>query len=76
MTDWDAWRRELGVRIGSARVNRGLTQSALATAVTKLGAPLARQGIAETEAGRRKLPVHELAAIAQALNLPVTGFLP
>ena len=62
---------EVGRRIRTARVGRGVTQDALAERVG-----LTRTSITNVEAGKQKLPLHTLFEIAAALQVEVRELLP
>lgn len=63
--------RQVGERVTRHRINKGIGQQDLATAVG-----LARSSIANLEAGRQRVPIHVLASIAAALGLAVADLLP
>lgn len=57
-------------RIRKARDVKGLTQGALADAVTQLGHPMHQSAIAKIEAGQRKITLDDLLVLAVALDVP------
>lgn len=63
--------REIGRRIQCERKELGFNQIELAQEIG-----LTRTSIANIEAGRQRLPIHVLYAIAEALGAPVTCLLP
>jgi transcriptional regulator with XRE-family HTH domain len=60
------WALELGARIKTLRIARGLTQRVLADRVG-----LERTSITNIEAGRQHMPTNRLHAIGQALGCAV-----
>jgi len=60
----------IGTNITTARRNRNLTQTDVATAVG-----LTRASITNLEAGRQRAPLHVTIAIAQALGLDLADLL-
>jgi transcriptional regulator with XRE-family HTH domain len=62
---------EVGSRIRRARKACSLTQEALASRVS-----LTRTSITNIEQGRQKFPLHMLAELADALNVPPASLLP
>lgn len=62
--------QELGQRVADARIEAGLTQAELATAID-----LDRTAVAKIEAGTRRVSAIELARIASALGRPINWFL-
>jgi transcriptional regulator with XRE-family HTH domain len=62
-------QRQLGQRVADARIESGLTQADLATAVG-----LDRTAIAKVEAGARKISAVELARLAEVLGRPLEWF--
>jgi DNA-binding XRE family transcriptional regulator len=63
--------REIGFRIARARDHAGLTQQALANSVG-----LGRTSIVNIEAGRQRVMVHHLAAVARTLGVRLASLLP
>lgn len=61
----DALYEALGRRVTRARLRRGLTQAELGTAVG-----LVRSSIANIEAGRQRMQIHVLLAMAAVLGCP------
>lgn len=62
---------ELGSRIRLRRRDAGLTQTELGEA-----AHLTRASVANIEAGRQKVLIHHLVALADVLNIDITTLLP
>jgi Zn-dependent peptidase ImmA (M78 family)/DNA-binding XRE family transcriptional regulator len=62
-------QRQLGQRVADARIESGLTQADLATAVG-----LDRTAVAKVEAGARKISAVELARLAEVLGRPLEWF--
>jgi transcriptional regulator with XRE-family HTH domain len=62
-------QRRLGQRVADARIEAGLTQADLATAVG-----LDRTAVAKVEAGARKVSAVELARLAEVLGRPLEWF--
>ena len=63
--------REIGLRIAHARGRAGTTQQHLANAVG-----LTRTSVANIEAGRQRVMVHQLVAMASALGVRVCNIIP
>ncbi len=63
--------REIGRRVGAAREASDLTQERLAA---KVG--LSRTSIVNLEAGRQRVPIHQLYRIADALGCHPADLLP
>ena len=63
--------REIGARIRAARLQRGLTQAALAA---KIGH--ARLSVNAMETARQRVQVHTLYEIARWLDVPIAALLP
>lgn len=63
--------KELGKRVGTARDKANLTQERLAVRVG-----LSRTSIVNIEAGRQRVPLHQLYRIADALDLEPADLLP
>ncbi|MET7499564.1 helix-turn-helix domain-containing protein [Streptomyces microflavus] len=70
-TQNDRFYVTVGDRIRGARIAARLTQADLAS---RLG--LVRSSIANIEAGRQRVPLHTLVAIATALAVEVTELIP
>jgi DNA-binding XRE family transcriptional regulator len=66
-----AYYRRLGATLAERRLELLLTQLELAKAVH-----LSRASVANIEAGRQKLLIHQLADFAKALKLDAGGLLP
>lgn len=62
---------EVGTRIGQVRREGEWTQEALSEAVG-----ISQNMVARIEAGYRRVPLHTLAAIAEALEVPLVELLP
>ncbi|BBX39605.1 helix-turn-helix domain-containing protein [Mycobacterium simiae] len=62
---WELRRREVGERIRALRIERGLTQEALA-----LRSGVTRNVLIDVELGRRGLLYERLFDIAEALHVP------
>lgn len=60
----DRFYTDLGRRLQRARTGTGITQQALAKV-----AGLTRSSVANVEAGRQRVPIHVLAAMADALQV-------
>jgi transcriptional regulator with XRE-family HTH domain len=67
---WQRHRHAVGARIRSARIERGLTQEALA-----LESGVSRNVLIDVEQGRRGLLFERLYDIADALGVPVGSLL-
>jgi transcriptional regulator with XRE-family HTH domain len=67
----DGLYSEIGRRIKAEREALGFTQIDLAQEIG-----LTRTSLTNIEAGRQRLPIHVLYAIASALALPVSDLLP
>lgn len=63
--------KDIGSRIRAARLERGLSQAALAE-----GVGLARTSITNVERGRQRIQVHTLIDIASALDADPRSLLP
>lgn len=62
---------ELGRRVRKARSEAGISQSALAAALS-----LTRASVANLEAGRQRIQVHTLVSVAEALSVKAQELLP
>jgi transcriptional regulator with XRE-family HTH domain len=71
MVDQESFYAEVGKRISKVRLQRRLTQEALADAVA-----LTRTSITNIERGRQKLPLYTLAVIAATLDVDFSALLP
>lgn len=71
MADYQAFYAEVGRRIRQAREKRGLSQEALASAVS-----LTRTSVTNIEKGRQKFLVHTLVDLARSLRVEPTTLLP
>jgi DNA-binding XRE family transcriptional regulator len=65
VAQWEEWRRQVGQRIRALRLERGLTQEALA-----LESGVTRNVLIDVEHGRRGLLYERLIDIATALEVP------
>jgi DNA-binding XRE family transcriptional regulator len=68
---WERRRRAVGQRIRTLRVDRSLTQEALA-----LRSGVTRNVLIDVEHGRRSLLFERLFDLAEALEVPVAQLLP
>ena len=68
--------RQFGVNVKTVRTSIGLTQAQLAEAVGDLGVRLTHVMIAKIEGGTRPTTVPELAALAEALRVPLSRLVP
>ena len=68
--------KRVGARVKAVREARGWTQEALASALTQAGHPISMVGVAKTESATRPVTIEDLAALAQALEVPITYLLP
>ncbi|MCT1985584.1 helix-turn-helix domain-containing protein [Dermacoccus abyssi] len=68
--------RQFGVNLKTVRTSIGLTQAQLAEAVGDLGVRLTHVMIAKIEGGTRPTTVPELAALAEALRVPLSRLVP
>lgn len=66
--------RAIGQRIRNVREAQGLSQQAVADALTAKGHKFSRLMVTNTEAASRPITVEDLAALAVVLNVPVTYF--
>lgn len=71
LTREEALYREIGWRIRKERDELGFSQADLAQEIG-----LTRTSIVNIEAGRQRLPIHMLYAVAHALGVPATCLLP
>ncbi len=71
MVDQESFYAEVGKRISKIRLQRRLTQEALAESVK-----LTRTSITNIERGRQKLPLYTLALIAESLEVEYSELLP
>jgi transcriptional regulator with XRE-family HTH domain len=71
MVDQKSFYEEVGKRISKIRLQRQLTQEALAVSVK-----LTRTSITNVERGRQKLPLYTLALIAESLRVECSELLP
>jgi transcriptional regulator with XRE-family HTH domain len=67
---WQRWRRVVGGNIRDLRIDRGMTQEALA-----LRSGVSRNVLIDVETGRRGLLYERLFDIADALEVPVVDLL-
>jgi transcriptional regulator with XRE-family HTH domain len=63
--------RLLGARIRTRRQKLGITQEALAGRIRRT-----RTSVSNLEAGRQKLPLHQLLLVARALDTDIRDLLP
>ena len=68
--------RQFGVNVKTARTSMGLTQAQLAEAVGDLGVRLTHVMVAKIEGGTRPTTVPELAALGEALRVPLSRLVP
>src|SRR5690242_8174997 len=68
--------RQIGEHIRQLRVEKGMSQTALAQAMTDFGYPMQQQTILKIEKGSRALKLAEAIAMAGALNQTVTAMVP
>ncbi|WP_094602869.1 hypothetical protein SPSIL_009800 [Sporomusa silvacetica DSM 10669] len=66
---------EIGARIQSARVTRGLNQVQLSDKLKEQGLHISRETISKIESGDRPLSAMELPVFATVLSVPVTELL-
>jgi transcriptional regulator with XRE-family HTH domain len=68
---WDPLYQEIGIRIRRARENAGLSQNKLAES-----AKVSRTSVVNIEAGRQRLPIHQLWRIAEILEVAAGDLMP
>lgn len=66
--------RGIAARVREVRDARGMSQQAVADALTAQGYPFSRLMVTKTEAAGRPITVADLAALAVVLGVPVTYF--
>lgn len=66
--------RGIGQRVREVREANGLSQQAVADALTAKGYPFSRLQVTKTESATRPITVADLAALAVVLGVPVTYF--
>ena len=71
VAQWEHWRRLVGAKIRELRVERNMTQEALA-----LRSGVTRNVLLDVEHGRRGLLYERLFDIAEALDVAVAELLP
>lgn len=75
--EWaEEWTRRIGRTLATLRAERGISGRELSERCAVLGHPMPRNVIANLESGRKtSLPVHELAVLAAALDVPPVSLL-
>ena len=70
-SEWPAaWTHAIGREVARVRRDTGTSAAALSARCAELGCAIPRNTIANLESGRKEsLPIHELVAIARALNV-------
>lgn len=71
-----AYSKEVGQKLRELRLQRKLTQEALAAKVQLTGCDLTRSALAKIEVGQRHLYPDELKAICAALKISLEELLP
>jgi transcriptional regulator with XRE-family HTH domain len=61
----------LARNVRAARKWRGVSQKRLAARMTELGCPMSEATLCQLENGKRRITVDELAALAQAFEVPL-----
>ena len=70
-TPYGANKAQYGARVQLARYLRNMRQVELAIAMIDFDIEMSRSTIAKIECGRRNIYIHELAAFAEILDVPV-----